>query len=392
MAALVVPAAPVTAQVLVPPNPGDFVLDLAPVSAPSGDAGLPTCDPSIESIAEQFMTGQSTVTANCTYATVVSQQRQTGTVANPTLAGSTGDAGFNSGTVEASCDVNLNSSMSMTISLQGLSPSMNMTNFSGQVQQACSFTLTFTDAARSTVTGTIEANARLGRGVGSAAGETISIDINAKVYVTGGTGVFAGQIGSGTFNQTEEIDVPLGQGGSIETGPPTTTAPDLTGVCGYMPGITDCSVAGIQAWCAANGSTMQGQQVCEGLAQFLGKSASVTLLSGASLMADGDVMTVRLSKKPGAARILSPAPAAGRPTAAAKVTARSTVRVAATAGSVCTVTTDKRVVVGKATARGKQPLATIKPKANAYKGATSLMASCTLKGKTFNSNRVKISL
>ena len=391
---MAVPGGPVGAQtVTIPANPGDFILDIAPATAAPTDGAAPTCDPSLESIAEQFMSGQSSVTANCTYSSVASQQRQTGTVSNPTLATSTGDAGFRSGTVEASCDVNLSSTMAMTIALQGMNPSINMTSFAGQVQQACSFTLTFTDTARSTVTGTIEANARLGKGTGSAAGDTISIDINAKVYVTGGTGAFAGQTGSGTFSQTEEIDVPVGQGGgSIDTGPPTTTAPDLSGVCGFMPGITECSLAGVQAWCAANGASPQGQQVCQGLAGMLGKAASGTMLTGMSLMADGDVMKLRLTKKAGAARIISPAPAAGAPTAAAKVTAKSKVRVAATAGSVCTVTTNNKVVVGQATARGKQPVAVITPKANAFRGASSLVASCTLKGQRFSSNTVKIRL
>jgi hypothetical protein len=390
--ALVVPATPVTAQIVAPPHPGDFVLDLAPVAPPAGDAALPTCDPTIESLAEQFMAGQTSVTANCTYSSVASQQRQTGTVSNPTLATRTGDAGFNRGTVEALCDVNLTSSMAMTIALASLEPNISMTAFSGQVQEACAFSLTFTDAARSTVTGTIEANARLGKGTGSADGETISIDINAKVYVTGGTGAFAGQTGSGTFNQTEEIDVPVGQGGTIETGPPTTTAPDLSGVCADMPGITECSLAGVQAWCATNASTLQGQQVCGGLAGMLGKTSSSIMLAGVRLMAGGDVMKLRLTKKPGAARILSPAPPPGRATASAKVTAKSTVRVAATAGSVCTVTTNRGVVVGRATARGRQPVATITPKASAYRGASSLVASCALKGQKFSSNRVKISL
>lgn len=390
-AALVVPAAPVMAQaVTVPPNPGDFVLDIDPATPTPAADSMPTCDPSIESIAQSFMTGQTSVTANCTYATVVSQQRQTGTVSNARLATSTGDAGFNSGTVDASCDVNLATTMSMTISLQGMSPSMNMTAFNGTVQQACAFTLAFSDAARSTITGTIEANARLGRGTGSAAGDTISIDINANVYVTGGTGAFAGYTGSGTFSQTEEIEVPLNSGGSVTTGPPTTTAPDLTGVCGYMPGLSECSAAGVQAWCAANGSTPAGQQICGALGNVLGKASSISL-SSMSLMSGGDVMKLRLTKKPGAARIISPAPPAGTPTAAAAVTARSKVRVAATAGSTCTVTTNRGVLVGSARAN-KQAIATITPRSNSLRGASSLVASCTLKGKTFNSNRVKISL
>ena len=379
---------------LAPPNPGDFVVDLAPVSPPTGDSALPTCDPSIETIAQSFMTGQGSVTANCTFSTVVSQQRQTGTVSNPTLAGSTGDAGFNQGAVEASCDVNLTSSMSMTIALVGLEPSMNMTRFSGQVLQACSFTLTFSDAARSTVTGTIEANARLGKGAGSAASDTISIDIAAKVFVTGGGGAFAGYTGTGTFAQTEEIAVPIGQGGgTVTTGPPTTTAPDLSGVCAYMPGISECSVAGIRDWCAANAATPQGQQVCGGLGSMLGKTGSAVLQTGMSLLAgDGDLMKLRLTKKPGAARMLSPAPPAGSPTGIARVTASDKVRVAATAGSVCRVTTNKGVLVGQATARGKQPVATIVPRANAFKGAASLVATCTKAGKTFKSNSVKIRL
>jgi len=364
------PSSPVEAQTVAPPNPGDFVVDLAPPTVAAGSQSLPTCDPSVETITQSFLSGQSSVTANCTYASVVSQQAQTGTIGNPTLASSTGDAGFNNGTVDALCDVNLNTTMAMSITLQGLNPNIGLTNFSGQVLQACAFNLTFSDAARSTVTGTIEANARLSRGTGSASGDTISVDINASVYVTGGTGAFAGQTGSGTFSQTEEIEIPLSQsGGTVTTGPPTTTAPDLSSVCGVMPGIGECSVAGIRAWCAANGSLPAGQAVCSGLANILGKAASSALHRGFSLMTgDTDTMRLRLTRRAGSARIISPAPAAGSPTASARVTSRSTVRIAATSGSVCTVTTNRGVVVGSGTARGKQATVTIRPRANAYTG------------------------
>jgi len=59
---------------------------------------------------------------------------------------------------------------------------------------------------------------------------------------------------------------------------------------------------------------------------------------------------------------------------------------------VCTVTTNRGVVVGSGTARGKQATVTIRPRANAYSGASSLIASCTKSGQTFSSNRVKVSL
>jgi len=388
------PGAPTGAQTVAPPNPGDFVVDLAPPTAQTAGDVLPVCDPTVEAITQQFLSGQSSVTANCTYSSSVAQQRQTGTIANPTLAGSTGDAGFNSGTVEALCDVNLNTTMALSITLQGLNPNIGLTNFSGQVQQACAFNLTFSDAARSTVTGTIEANARLSRGTGSATGDTVSVDINANVFVTGGTGAFAGQTGSGTFSQTEEIEIPLNQsGGTVTTGPPTTTAPDLSGVCSYMPGLGECSVDGIRAWCAANGSIPLGQSVCSGLSNILGKAASRAVLSGVSFLSGGgDTMRFRLARRAGAARIISPAPAAGSPTAAARVTASTSVRIAATSGSVCTVTTNRGVVVGSGTARGKQATVTIRPRANAYSGASSLIASCTKSGQTFSSNRVKVSL
>lgn len=101
-------------------------------------------------------------------------------------------------------------------------------------------------------------------------------------------------------------------------------------------------------------------------------------------------MKLELVKKPGAVRILSPAPAAGAATAPAKVKATTKVRIAATKGAVCTVKTNTGKVVGKATSRGNA--VNIKPSANAYKGAKTIQASCQTKAGKFTSNKVKIKL
>jgi hypothetical protein len=101
-------------------------------------------------------------------------------------------------------------------------------------------------------------------------------------------------------------------------------------------------------------------------------------------------MKLELVKKPGAVRIITPAPEAGSATAPAKVKSNTKVRIAATKGAVCTVRTNTGKVVGKATSKGNA--VSVKPSANAYKGAKTIQVSCQTKGGKFTSNKVKIKL
>jgi hypothetical protein len=123
------------------------------------------------------------------------------------------------------------------------------------------------------------------------------------------------------------------------------------------------------------------------------QSVSAQRVSGKTVRAFAaeSSMKLELVKKPGAVRILTPAPTAGSATAPAKVKSTTRVRMIATKGAVCALKTNSGKVVGKATSKGKT--LSIKPSANAYVGAKTLQATCKAKsGDTFTSNKVKIKL
>jgi len=307
------------------------------------------------------------VTAVCTDDSNATGQAQTGTVSNPTLAASTGDAGFTSGTITATCDSTQRLAFTLVITQTG----STMQRFGGTLFQACAFQMVFADAAKSTLSGTIEANGRLGNADGSVVNNAAEVSFTAKVFVTGGTGAFAGYVGSGSFAQTETIDLSTPQGGGGGTNPQQAFC--------TANGIADCSQTGIAAWCQlspANGA------ICQ-----------TSLPRSTRQAAAGDTMKLKLVKKAGTARVLSPAPPAGRPGAAARVKATTRVKLAATVGAVCTVRASTGAVVGTGTAKGRYGSITIKPKAGAYADATSIQAKCRTKaGKQVVSNRVKIRL
>ena len=358
---LAIGALPAAAQE-APPNPGDFIVSLQPAGTPP--TGLPNCDPPLETI------GPATsfpVTARCTDATSATGQTQTGTVSNPTLAASTGDPGFTAGTISALCDVTQDYAFTLQITPTG----STMQRFSGAFFQACSFQLVFADAGASTLSGTIEANGRLGNADGSVVNNAAQVEVTAKVFVTGGTGAFAGYVGSGTFTQTETIDLtPPQQGGGGGANPQQAFC--------TANGIADCTQAGIAAWCQLSPANAA---LCQSQPRAVRQATT------------GDTMKLRLVRKPGRVRILSPAPPAGRPGSAARVKATTRVELAASKGAVCTVRANTGALVGKGTATGKYGAIAIRPKAGAYEGAASIQARCRTKaGKNILSNRVKIRL
>lgn len=379
-----------------PAIPGDFVIDIVPPGAPE-PTSTPDCDPDFLTIGATLMGGAASVTANCEFDTSGTQQAATGTASNPALASSTGDAGFNKGTLSLLCDFEQEVDISLDITRTG----STVKTFSGLVFQACTFTMSFTDAKSSTLTGTVEVNGKLGSEDGTVTGGVISISIDAKVFVTGGTGQFDGYVGGGTFSQAQDVTIPSapsgGSGaptGSAPTGSPSSTVPSgvnsqLQAFCDAN-GISDCTPAGLTTWCSGAATNPSRAQPCS-LLQSMVQSRSVRAMSArVQKFAAESSMKLELVKKPGAVRILSPAPEAGAATAPAKVKATTKVRIAATKGAVCTVKTNTGKVVGKATSRGNA--VNIKPSANAYKGAKTIQASCQTKAGKFTSNKVKIKL
>lgn len=378
LATLLVAAVPVLAQ-SAPPQPGDFVLNIVPGGAgPSG--AMPDCTPSLPSLGALFMAGQASVTADCKDASSSKGASSSGTVSNPTLAASSGDAGFNTGTITMLCDTEQSTLMTLLIT----PTTSTMQRFGGTIFQACSFSMVFQDAKRSSLIGTVEVNGTLGDINQTVVDNIVDITIKASTYVTSGTGAFAGYTGSGLYVQTQQINVSPTQAG----GAPAAAQPaEVTAFC-TANGISPCSAQTVGAWCQANMSNPAAAQ-CATIAPLAKRSLRVT----PSARATTNAMRLTLTRKAaGRARILSPAPAPGKPKAAAKVKATTKVRLTATKGSACTVRASTGAIIGKGVVKGKYGTVTISPKAGAYKGARSIVATCTRNGRTITSNAVRISL
>ena len=377
-AGLVMPVSSVSA-VTIPSNPGDFIVAMQPGGPTPGQ--MPDCDPELTSIGALFMSGQTSVSATCSMKSSAASSTITGSASNPTLATSTGDAGFLKGTITAQCNSSQLVNLKMTITPSG----STMNSFAGTVFQACTFTMAFADASASQLLGTIELNGKLGSEDGTVVNNTIKISIDAKVFITGGSGAFTGYAGDGTFSQSQEINIdPNNQGGGS-----TVEQPQAVKDFCAAKGISNCTQQGIGAWCLAN----QGPQAADCTAiRSQVKSAAVSKSSVRAWAAsDNNTMALTLKKSVGVARILAPAPPAGSPTAAAKVKATTTVKVVAPVGSTCTVRSNigKKVGVGKVS--GKYATVTIKPASGAYVGASSIVGTCKTKaGKTVTSNKVKV--
>lgn len=364
---------------------GDFVVNISPASVVEGK--MPDCTPSIVEIGMQLMSGSTSVTASCVVNNKSASATLSGSASNASLVTSTGDSGFSNGTISATCStddtVNLNLTLSRT--------DTTLNTFSGVTFEACSFAMTFTDKKASSLVGTIEVNGKLGSADGSVANNVASVDITASVYVTQGTGIFAGYAGGGDFEQTQSIDLSAGRTGGGTGGGGTGGGNDALQTFCTAHNVTPCTQEGLQTFCSnpdnfAACSTLQPQSV-SGTALRV-RSASVR----ASATSNASTMRLTLSKSTGKPRVLSPAPAPGNPTAAAKVGAKTKIVIAAVTGSKCTVKTNKGKVVGTATSSGKFGRATVTPKSGAYKGASSIVASCKKGSKTVTSSKVKIKL
>ena len=379
---LLATAAPALAQTpTVPPNPGDFILGIVPGGAgPTG--AMPACTPGLETLGALFMAGQTSVTAVCRDTSSSTQKPSVGTVSNPTLAGTTGDAGFASGTATMVCDTQQTTDMTLGIT----PPTSVMQRFSGTVFQACTFTLAFQDAAKSTLTGTVEVNGLLGEANAPVVDNVVTITIRAAVYVTAGTGAFSGSTGTGTFTQSQTINVDPNQAGGA---PAVEQTAAVTAFC-TANGISPCSAAAVGAFCQTRlADPVLGPQ-CAVIAPQAKRRGRVAPTARAA----SDAMKLTLTRKrAGTARILAPAPAAGKPKAAAPVKATTRVRVAATKGASCTVKASTGKTVGTGTATGRYGSIRIRPAAGAYRSATWIRATCTTKsGAKVLSNKVRISL
>ena len=374
-----------TSAVVIPPNPGDFIVSIQPGAIAQNQ--IPTCTPGLATIGERVMRGE-TVNAVCTVSATSPSSTVTGTASNPTLASSTGDSGFTSGAISANC----NSSQSVDVTVAISQSGSTINSFAGKVFQGCTFVMEFQDAAKSALLGTIEVNATLGNSDGTVAGNALSVTINANVFVTSGTGAFSGYSGNGTFSQTQDIDInPTSQ--STPSTPQVTQA-DALALCASNS-ITPCTAQKIAEWCTANGANPQASS-CATVRQNLGlvRGSSVRAHSvRATADTDASTMSLTLTKSNGRARIVSPAPPAGTPKGTAKVKASTRIRVTAPAGSTCTVKTSSGKTVGTGKVTGKYAAVSIKPRSGAYKNAKKIVATCKTKaGKTLKSNAVKVSL
>lgn len=392
IATTAVGATAATAQTL---NTGDFsVVMPMPGETSTGAGQEPNCTPSIQTVA------LSGGTANCTMNRTLTGDTATGTVANATLAGQYGEA-FNQGTMTRTCDLTQNMSMQATFAAGAMTsmspPTMTM---SGTMVMGCSFKMSFPDSAGSSLSGTMTLNASMstkdlqGGGISGA-----DIQMTLKVDVTEGTGIFAGYTGTGELDAAQAFSLLGGAGGAPGGGGAGGggSAPPSGGGSGTPPsgdgnaqlqafcaanGITDCSTAGLNAWCAASPANAAACQ-----AAFGRSSRSV---GSARQSSTADTLTLKLVKTnaKGTVRIISPVAGTGKNIAT--VNAKTKVKIVATKGAQCTVKASTGKVVGKATSKDSSKTLTIKAKKGSLTKAKWLQATCTLDGGSFSSAKVRV--
>lgn len=373
---LVITPSPSASAVDIPAEALDFTISINP---PTAAEMAPDCGDPTSLFQNAVLGGQNSVSLTCTIKN--SAQSLTGTAANTRLA--TSDVGFNSGSITATCNAQqqFTSGMSITGSFSNIS--IGMTSLAGTVLQVCSFTLSFQDAAKSTLAGTIELNGSVtGDPSTFATNKSISLSFSAKVFITTGTGAFTGYVGSGTFAQSQTIDLNeqfknVSSGGGSSGGSGGTT--DYSQFCTTY-NITPCVMTQITQFCVQNLSITCPIQVTPQSASV--RTASVRKTATASKM------TLNLKKGAGQVRITAPTPAVGKTKAAVKSTTK--ISLVGTPKAKCVVATNTGKTVGSATVN-KAGKATVRPAANAYKGATSVRATCTLNKKSFKSGTLKIS-
>lgn len=370
-------ATPITSAsaVDIPTDALDFAINVNPPS--TGDLA-PDCGDPTTIFQTAILGGQNTVNLTCSIDKA--SQALTGTASNTRLAQS--DAGFNNGAFTATCRIQQQFTNTMTISGSLPNISIGISSISGVGLQVCSFSLSFQDANKSSLTGTIELNAAINGDPSTfATTKIISLSFSAKVFITNGTGAFAGYVGSGTFEQSQTIDlnqqfsnVSTGSGSGGGTAPPQGGSDAQQAFCTQYS-INPCTTEELTRYCQSN------PQNC--VAPSGVRTASVRKAATSSKM------SLKLKKGAGQVRIAAPTPAVGK----TKATVKSTTKISliATPKAVCTVTTNTGKVVGKATANKTTGKATVRPAANAYKGAASVRATCTLNKKTFKSAKLKIS-
>ena len=368
-------ATPITSAsaVDIPTDALDFTINITP---PTAAEMKPDCGDPTTLFQSAIMSGKTTVDLTCTINN--NAQVLSGTASNTRLAAT--DPGFNSGTIASTCQAQQTFTSGMSISGTFPNISVGMSSLSGSVLQVCSFTLSFTDAASSALSGTIELNGTVGTDKSTfETNKTIALSFTAKVFITNGTGVFKGYVGSGTFEQSQTIDLneqfkntPTSRGSTPSTG-------DYSAFC-TANSISPCDVQTIAQACIT-------RQLANCPISVTPQSARVSAAS-VRKAASNSKMTLTLKKGAGQVRITAPTPAVGKTKASVKSTTKIT--LIATPGAACNVTTNAGKTVGSARV-GKSGKATVRPAANAYKGARSVRATCTLNEKLFRSAALKIS-
>ena len=372
-------ATPITSAsaVDIPAEALDFIINVTP---PTATEMKPDCGDPTSLFQSAIMSGQTTVNLTCSINN--NAQVLSGTASNTRLTAT--DPGFNNGTIAATCQAQQQFTSGMTISGTFPNITVGMSSLSGSVLQVCSFTLAFQDAEKSTLAGTIELNGTVGTDKSTfETNKTIALSFTAKVFITNGTGAFKGYVGSGTFVQSQTIDLneqfkntPTSGGGS-STQPGTS---DYTAFC-TANSISPCELQKIAEECITRQLANCPINVTQQTARV--STASVRKAATASKM------TLTLKKGAGQVRISAPTPAVGKKKATVKSNTKIT--LTATPKAVCKVVTNTGKTVGTAKANNKGK-ATIRPAANAYNGAESVRAACTLNKKSFKSAALQISM
>jgi hypothetical protein len=378
-------------------DPGQFRVTVTrPAGGPGADGGaMPDCDPPFVSVGALIMGGADHVDVTCAMNSSSTGDVTTGSVANATLAAD--DPGFADGTITMTCDQVQTMTMKVRVSggIGSMAPSLRSMN--GTMYRSCVFRMAFPDAEHSTLDGTVEMNAKMDSGDGDEGDDSIEIQMDAKVFITDGAGAFEGQVGEGSFSDTRSVPLGLsggggagggGEGGGGAGGGGGSVTDAEQAVCDAAgPGVGTCSADVVTALC--------GNPMFRGahgdLCAAAGRRLVIRLgraLPRATTRVAGNPMTMKLSAKAGNARILLPVPKKGL----AKVTEGTTkLRIVATAGATCTLRASDGALVGTAKARSGSKAVTVAVRRNSLDGAKTVQATCTLKGKRFTSQRVKIS-
>lgn len=124
-----------------------------------------------------------------------------------------------SGSISTTCDMTFN----QTVRLQVSGASVTLLQFSGGGTQTCSWYMSFSEG--STMSGTFAGTMEMGKVSDTSVYERGRM----TVTVVAGTGRFADQIGTGSFDEYNEVPLGgLGLGTAVEDAAPSTTQPPAT--------------------------------------------------------------------------------------------------------------------------------------------------------------------